>query len=323
VLSADDMLVEIADAMAPDKPVLGQRLAVLAVSAWRSASSEAALVAWLDRLGVPDLGVVRRLHRVFGDVAMERIAANPYVMVPLLPWKRTDAIGKRLILEDGGDPAGDRRRIVGAADEAVKQMLRRGDTASSARDFGMETANLLALPLVADAAVTIAAETGAVLPAGDVLRAPGAAALEDDLAFRLRSVIAGADASRPAPRPASEWAEMLADLAGPGRALEDEQNAAVVRIMSLPLACLVGGAGVGKTFTCKMVCDLWVRLGGNVLLCALAGKAALRLSRSTGRLAKTVARSRRVRRRTSPSNGSSTFCPASARGFRPLRAKRP
>jgi hypothetical protein len=255
VLSADDMLVEIADAMAPDKPVLGQRLAVLAVSAWRSASSEAALVAWLDRLGVPDLGVVRRLHRVFGDVAMERIAANPYVMVPLLPWKRTDAIGKRLILEDGGDPAGDRRRIVGAADEAVKQMLRRGDTASSARDFGMETANLLALPLVADAAVTIAAETGAVLPAGDVLRAPGAAALEDDLAFRLRSVIAGADASRPAPRPASEWAEMLADLAGPGRALEDEQNAAVVRIMSLPLACLVGGAGVGKTFTCKMVCD--------------------------------------------------------------------
>jgi exodeoxyribonuclease V alpha subunit len=160
VLSADDMLVEIADAMAPDKPVLGQRLAVLAVSAWRSASSEAALVAWLDRLGVPDLGVVRRLHRVFGDVAMERIAANPYVMVPLLPWKRTDAIGKRLILEDGGDPAGDRRRIVGAADEAVKQMLRRGDTASSARDFGMETANLLALPLVADAAVTIAAETG-------------------------------------------------------------------------------------------------------------------------------------------------------------------
>ena len=126
--------------------------------------------------------------------------------------------------------------------------------------------------------------------AGDVLRAPGAAALEDDLAHRLRSMTAGADARNPAARPASEWSEMLADLAGPGRALEAEQNAAVVRIISLPLACLVGGAGVGKTFTCKMVCDLWVRLGGNVLLCALAGKAALRLSRSTGRLAKTVAR---------------------------------
>ena len=39
-----------------------------------------------------------------------------------------------------------------------------------------------------------------------------------------------------------------------------------------------------------MICDAWERLGGKVLLCALAGKAALRLSRSTGRLARTLAR---------------------------------
>ncbi|WP_431201366.1 hypothetical protein ACQ86E_19545 [Bradyrhizobium betae] len=50
MLSTDDMLDAIAAAMSPEKPVLGKRLAVLAVSAWRTASSEAALVAWLDRL---------------------------------------------------------------------------------------------------------------------------------------------------------------------------------------------------------------------------------------------------------------------------------
>ncbi|KQT13756.1 MULTISPECIES: AAA family ATPase [unclassified Bradyrhizobium] len=90
--------------------------------------------------------------------------------------------------------------------------------------------------------------------------------------------------------PPSRWSEILAELAGPGRVLQPEQNAAAVQIMSRPLACLVGGAGTGKTFTCKLICDLWTRFGGDVLLCALAGKAALRLSRSTGRLAKTLSR---------------------------------
>jgi exodeoxyribonuclease V alpha subunit len=39
-----------------------------------------------------------------------------------------------------------------------------------------------------------------------------------------------------------------------------------------------------------VVCDLWTRAGGEIVLAALAGKAALRLSRSTGRLARTLAR---------------------------------
>ncbi|MGY3581421.1 ATP-dependent exoDNAse (exonuclease V) alpha subunit [Bradyrhizobium sp. USDA 4341] len=81
--------------------------------------------------------------------------------------------------------------------------------------------------------------------------------------------------------------EMLADLAGPERALQIDQNA---EPLSHPLACLVGRAGTGKTHTCKMICDLWVRLGGDVQLCVLAGKAALRLSLSTARLAKTLSR---------------------------------
>ena len=47
---------------------------------------------------------------------------------------------------------------------------------------------------------------------------------------------------------------------------------------------------MGKTYTLKIVCDLYENLGGRVLLGALAGKAALRLARSTGRHAFTLAR---------------------------------
>ena len=64
----------------------------------------------------------------------------------------------------------------------------------------------------------------------------------------------------------------------------------MLKVMEHPVACLQGGAGVGKTYALKIVCDLYENLGGRVLLGALAGKAALRLARSTGRHAFTLAR---------------------------------
>jgi exodeoxyribonuclease V alpha subunit len=289
VLSTEDMLDEIAFAIAPDKPVLAQRLAVLAVSAWRKAASESALVTWLDRQGVSDLRLVRRLHRIMGDDAVERLADNPYVMVPLLPWTKTDEIGRRLLREDGRDPASDPRRLTGAADESVKRMLRRGDTAVEAVEFEREVAALLGRDADPNA-LTVATANGAVLPKGALMRAPGAAGLEDDLAERLKALSQGPPEARQATLTPSRWSELISDVISTGRPLEDEQRAAVAILLSRPLACLAGGAGTGKTYTCKVLCDLWVRLGGDVLLCALAGKAALRLSRATGRLAKTLTR---------------------------------
>jgi PRTRC genetic system protein C len=64
----------------------------------------------------------------------------------------------------------------------------------------------------------------------------------------------------------------------------------VLKVMEHAIACLQGGAGVGKTYTLKIVCDLYENFGGRVLLGALAGKAALRLARSTGPPAFTPAR---------------------------------
>ena len=287
------MVDEISTIMSPDKPVLGRRLAVLVTSAWQAASSEATLISWLDQQGVRDVKVVRRLQRILGAGAVEALAANPYVMVPLLPWKQMDELGRRLIREDGRDPALDARRQIGAADETVKRMLRRGDTATTATGFASDLATLLGIAPdrhAAETALSAALTSGAVLRSGSLLRAPGAAGLEDDLAARLKTLSQRSLETRLRAMTPSRWSELLADLTGPHRALEDEQRAAAVGMMSRPLACLVGGGGTGKTYACKVVCDLWVHLGGNVLLCALAGKAALRLSRSTGRLAKTLTR---------------------------------
>jgi exodeoxyribonuclease V alpha subunit len=274
--------------LAPDRPLLAKRLAVMAVSAWRAAAGEASLIDWLAQQGVDDLRVARRLHRVLGDGAVERLAANPYVMVPLLSWRRLDPIGRRLLREDGADPGNDARRITGAADEIVKRMLGRGDTAADTSVFVAEMRSLLDDGPEEAICLRIAYLNGAVLQTGDTVRAPGAAGLEDDLVVRLRALVAAGGHWKSLS--ASGWSDLISQVEDARRPLSDDQRAAVAAILNRSLSCLAGGAGTGKTLTCKVLCDLWTGAGGEVVLCALAGKAALRLSRSTGRLARTLAR---------------------------------
>ena len=74
-----------------------------------------------------------------------------------------------------------------------------------------------------------------------------------------------------------------------GYSLHDEQCAGHPEDPSEPgLLYLQDGAGVGKTSTTKAICDF--RIWTTYLLCTIAGKAALKLSPSTGSLAMTVAR---------------------------------
>lgn len=294
VLADEGAVDDVAASLAPDRPILARRLAVMAIAAWRAAAGEAGLVAWLAKQGVDDLKIARRLHRVLGDAAVERLASNPYTMVPLMSWRRLDTLGQRLLREDGFDPAVDARRITGAADAVVKRMLRRGDTAAVTSAFVAEMRTLLGPGVDEKTCLRIALANGAMIPIGDMVRAPGVAALEDDLTARLRALVdAGTDRRTLS---ASGWSDLISQVEDVKRPLSADQRAAVAAILDRPLSCLSGGAGTGKTLTCKVVCDLWTRSGGNVVLCALAGKAALRLSRSTGRLARTLARACRTGR---------------------------
>ncbi|MEH3119628.1 MAG: AAA family ATPase [Methylorubrum populi] len=291
VLSDEGAVQEIADVVAPDRPLLAVRLAAAAVASWRNATSEAAALAWFDAHGVSNLAVARRVIRILGDDAVEKLTDNPYLLVPLLPWPVVDGIGLR-VLSAGGAPPDDVRRQVGAADEAVKRALAKGDTVLSEADLRSALTRLLRADSDAavDTAMAAAERNGAVVAGDDGYRAPGAALMEDGIVERLRTLMGrGAESPVRLPPP-SRLAELVADVTPERLPLHPQQAAAVMQVLSRPVACLTGGGGTGKTHTCKVLCDAWERLGGEVLLCALAGKAALRLSRSTRRLARTLAR---------------------------------
>ncbi len=293
VLSSNEMIEAVAHVLAPDRPFFGRQLASLVCSAWQAAEHETKVLAWLDRQGVNDPGMVRRLQRVLGSNALHALKENPYIMVPLLAWEAMDELGRRILRESGHDPLVDKRRYVGSADEAVKRMLQRGDTAAPIDCYRVTIAQLLSLTTsssLLDQVLSTAVANGAIILDDGFARAPGAASLEDDLVKRFSLLSKTEQVGRVTADRASKWSELFANIGGSAFALSVEQQVAVKDVVSRPLACLVGAGGTGKTQTCKVICDLWQQFGGDVLLCALSGKAALRLARSTGRRAITFAR---------------------------------
>jgi exodeoxyribonuclease V alpha subunit len=277
----------IAAVMDPARPVLGPRLAAALLAAWKNMGAEARLVEWLAAVGVTDLHLARRVHALLGAGAPAALQANPYCLVPLLDWKRVDELGRRLLAEAGhSDPDNHPHRLVGAADAVIKEVVAAGWTAIFPDDFRRRLAlRLKRAPddAVVATAIEFASIHKAVLEAPDgLLRAPGCAVMESAVVARLRSM-----AVEPLPvglRGLQQGPDLLPDT------LSEDQSAAVCRALLTGFAVIRGGAGTGKTFVTRTVCDVWERAGGKLLLAALAGKAALRLSRSTGRLARTVFR---------------------------------
>ncbi|MDH2310863.1 AAA family ATPase [Methylobacterium brachiatum] len=295
VLLAGD-LAEIGRVIAPDRPLLGPRIAAAVVRAWKDADGQARLVAWLQGCGVADMRVVARIHAVLGDAAAATLARNPWTLVPLLRWEQVDALGCRLLREAGASCVEDAPdRLVGAVDASVKAVIATGDTVVTDEDLRAEVARRLnvapAHARVGDA-LSVGLRNGAIVPDDNGMwRAPGCALMEEAVVRRLRTMLDEEEAD--GTFQAWRRAEALAAFEDASGTLHPEQRAAVLDVLASPVSCLRGGAGTGKTFVTRAICHVWEAGGGDVVLSALAGKAALRLSRATGRLARTLFRTMR------------------------------
>ena len=84
-----------------------------------------------------------------------------------------------------------------------------------------------------------------------------------------------------------------------GLALADSQNMAIRLALSSKYLVITGGPGVGKTTLVNSILTILTAKGVNPLLCAPTGRAAKRLSESTGLEAKTIHRLLEV----NPANG--------------------
>lgn len=72
--------------------------------------------------------------------------------------------------------------------------------------------------------------------------------------------------------------------------LSPSQSSALDQLLNHKVCVLTGGPGVGKTKLLEVFANLIEEQGANVTLCAPTGRAAQRLSESTGRFACTIHR---------------------------------
>lgn len=301
VLADLTRLAEVAGTLEPAKPALAAKIAAqlysqVAAQAGAEAvkTSEVTFLTFLERLGIRESRVASQLWRFMAGVdAVDRLRRNPYLAASLVDWKLADRVGQRLLRE--ADPTADLvahpARLAGALNSVWRDILSDGDTAAAPDRV---EALLTARGVSAGEALHLAEESGALRRMGRFLRVPGAAWLEDQVVNALHAIetrpstvqVPGGDA----------LVRLVFDAESDvGMHLTDEQRVTVAKLLTLPVAALQGGAGVGKTTVMKVLALAWEYVGGEVVMGALAGKAALTLARGASthdrpRLAYTIAR---------------------------------
>lgn len=301
VLRDATRMAEVAKVIDPAHPglaakIAGQLYAAMAAksSADRAKIEEVEFLVFLEKVGIRDSRTAGQLWRLMaGTDAILRLLKNPYVPANLMNWKTADPVGQRL-LRDGqaqGDLLTHPARLMGALASVWRQVIAEGDTAASEERVRQL---LVARSVDPDLVLAHAESVLNLRREGNLLRVPGAAWIEDQVLAAIQRIEATpSELNIPLGNSLDrliddgEWATDMR--------LTEEQRAALITLLHCPIGALQGGAGTGKTTVMKVLVYVWSRCGGNVVMGALAGKAALQLSRGASspgapHLAHTLAR---------------------------------
>jgi exodeoxyribonuclease V alpha subunit len=287
VLSDPTRMLEVAKVIDPTHQALaakiaGQLYAAMAAksSADRAKMEEVEFLVFLEKVGINDSRIAGQLWRfIAGSDAISRLLKNPYVPANLMNWKIADGVGQKLLRQGGvqGDLLIHPARLMGGLASVWRQLIAEGDTAASeARVRELLTARSVDSNL----ALSHAAAINNLRRDGNLLRVPGASWIEDQVvsSFAIMEAILPT-ISIPHGNDLNHLIYVAVNATG-SLPLTEEQHLALAKLLQLPLSVLQGGAGTGKTTVMKVLAYVWERCGGNVVLGALAGKAALQLSRS-------------------------------------------
>ena len=277
--------------------VLGDALAERTCAAFIAKKAEWDLLHWAEDRGIHGrvpTRLLQRIARCWQNEGPGPIDDNPYVLLAFLPWSTVDELARTL-----GVSADDPRRVAGAMEAVLYQRLDENHT-WTARTMVVDRASALlgaSLPQreTAKAATmvrTVVEHRGAVEVA-DGLQPIGAAAMEAFLGARLPQLgeqppVTDLVTSHVSPQDLDMALDRF-DADQPFR-LTSRQRAAARLAFASRFALLAGYAGSGKTASLRAVCDVAERHGRTVHLMALSGRAAQRMSQSTGRPAMTIAR---------------------------------
>jgi exodeoxyribonuclease V alpha subunit len=250
-----------------------------AVQSWEEQRAGRALRLFLDEHGVP-ADVAGRVQRAFGTGAIERLRADPYSLTLLdgIGFATADALAQAL-----GTPPDSDGRLDAGLRHAIREAERDGHCVLPRPELEERARRLLGTD-ASDRVDMLAARGELVIDDGPPVVVADARmdAIERHLAKSVRTLIH----SEPA---LTLKQEPQRPVVG-GFIPSDDQWDGVMQVVAHRLAILTGGPGTGKTATMRALVDLLGADGHTVRLCAPTGKAARRLSETTGADATTIHR---------------------------------
>ena len=267
---------------------IGPKRQARVTSAWAEQKVIREIMVFLQSQGVGTARAVR-IYKTYGEEAIAQVTENPYRLaldIYGIGFKTADALAQRL-----GIPTNSLIRAQAGVRHVLQTWSEQGHCAAY-RDTLVD----MAMPLLEIPEAILRQAIDAELEEGNLIgesigdqEAVYLAALyraETGCAKHVRRLLEGSP----------PWGTMDVDKAIPwveaktGLALSESQRQAVRLVLQSKVAILTGGPGVGKTTLVNSLLKILRAKHVNVLLCAPTGRAAKRLTESTGLEAKTVHR---------------------------------
>ncbi|TWB01005.1 SF1B family DNA helicase RecD2 [Gluconacetobacter diazotrophicus] len=267
---------------------IGPKRAERIVGGWADQKVIREIMLFLHSNGVGTSRAVR-IFKTYGQDAVQLISENPYRLakdIRGIGFKTADQIARKM-----GIAPDAMIRVRAGISYALGEAMDEGHCGLPVGELLTSTAELLevAAPLIetalaleleaGDVVADSVGETGCIFLAG-LYRA------EQSIAERLRACVIG----RP-PWPDIDAEKAMTWVEGKtGLALAPSQQEAVRLALRSKVLVITGGPGVGKTTLVNAILKIVTAKGTDVQLCAPTGRAAKRLSESTGLEGRTIHR---------------------------------
>ena len=254
------------------------------VAAWAEQKVIREIMVFLQSHGVGTSRAVR-IYKTYGDAAILKVSENPYRLaldIWGIGFKTADTIAQSL-----GIPHDSLLRAQAGVRHVLQVWSEQGHCAAPLEKLTAMAVDLLAIPeAIIQQAVDLERAEGNLILDLDLLFLTPLQRAETGCAQHLRRLLAGPppwgliDPARALP-----WVE-----AQTGLELSPSQRQAVATMLANKVTIITGGPGVGKTTLVNSLLRILQAKQVEVLLAAPTGRAAKRLTETTGLEARTVHR---------------------------------